>query len=241
MIETSLTPVTARRSGLVLWLIWVAATCAGIPIFGVLAPALLSMQGGGIDIGYAWIVLILIGLCWLGLVLCGAIQHFALRAFVPGRARWLGNTLIGALIGLPLGFVLLAIGARISWGMAWLMIGWLIPIIVCQRQVLQRYSRRANWWLLAGPLGWSAGVIVAWELVKLLWKGPVLSDLAAAIVSALAMGLLVGGITGVALLHILRREALAVALPTEASTAPASESSPVPGVRGSGEVTGAGL
>jgi hypothetical protein len=51
-------------------------------------------------------VLVLV-LGWPGIqLLSGVAQHFAMRFILPGERRWLGRTLRGAVVAIPVGLVL---------------------------------------------------------------------------------------------------------------------------------------
>lgn len=218
MTESNSTTAPRQRSGWALWLIWIAATCAG-----TIAAALLW---SAVALSNFWPSMFTLVFTGLSLLLTGATQHYALRLFLPAEANWFKRTVIGVLVGILVGLVLAMFGGLIGLmtmkslhdyegldrGILWVEVGYSISLLVLpaihQRRVLLRHSDRAGWWLLASPLGWCAGMvgaIVVWNAIDFssgLVDGVIL--MARALVASLMMGLLAGGITGAALVYILR-------------------------------------
>lgn len=223
MTESNSATVPRQRSGWVMWLIWVAATCAGVMV---------TLCGFAV-FGLPRFSLLTVGLfLLLSQLLSGAAQHGVLRRRLRrGEGNWFEHTLIGvgqgvivgSLVSAPLGFCnWLIIGAtgmggagfeafdRAQDGMATVvLIGVLVGLLVFpaiqQRKVLRWHGERADLWLLAGSLGWGIGVSVAWVVLKASGGAVEGTGLIAGFLAAsLVMGLLVGGITGAALVYILR-------------------------------------
>lgn len=218
MSELDSTTKARHRSGWVMWLIWVAATCAGILVVGALRSAMVMLAGFPVPRGDLDRIL-LTGLVWPGVPLfVGTTQHLVLGFFLPGERRWFGGTLLGAVVGILVGFILLFVGTFVGMAIAGdmnitygepydkvgLLLGLLLPLSIFQWLVLQRHGRRTGWWLLASFLGWCAAAIVAW--VSLNAFGGVVegvSQLAVALAVSLVAGILIGSITGAALVSIL--------------------------------------
>ena len=157
-----------QHSAWVLWLVWIAATCAGVIAMSLLRSAI-SLLVSLLQLSYI-IFIFLIGLVWPGIqLLSGAAQHFAMRFFIRGERRWFGRTLQGALLGIPVGLVLAFFCGLIGFGISestdlippgitneigaattgvgvGLMIGAVVSTAVAQRLVLEHYCRRAGWW-----------------------------------------------------------------------------------------------
>ena len=97
--------------------------------------------------------------------------------------------------------ILLAIGAVVFGG------GLLVSIGVPQWLVLRRHLRHAGWWVLANALAWSLGLAVPFVALALVPDAaPFWVWAATGIVSGLLMGLVVGALTGLALLWLMRSD-----------------------------------
>lgn len=228
MTESNSTTAPPRQySNWVLWLIWVAATCAGAAFMDALMYAALVLNRRGIG----GILVLVLG--WPGIqLLSGAAQHFALRFILPGEERWLRRTLRGAIVAIPVslvsGFGLAFVAAMLlpmsghtidsgggGMGMG-LMIGAVASTAVAQRFVLRSHSRRAECWPIVSILAWTAGMVAAIALAYCgQGTGPIVYapfallswdslDFGRGMMAYLLMGLLAGGITGAALVYILR-------------------------------------
>lgn len=227
------------HSAWVSWLIWVAATCAGVLVMTLLriGARVLPVQG-------VFILLLLVAQPVGVFLLSGGAQHFALRFILPSARGWFPRTLLGTIVGLPLG---LALAFLVAWllslwlrlqrarmtgppmdlsvgglfaamGMA-MLLSVVASIAMAQWRVLRRRCRRAGWWPAISAFSWIAGFFTAGKLMfprqelmeaffrylfidergKAEWPG-----IATTVAAGLVMGLLVGGITGAALIYILR-------------------------------------
>ena len=211
-------------SGWGIWLTWLAATCIAM-IASCILPFIMASRGSWGD-GDS---LLAVAVSFAIPVLIGVTQHLALRFILPTEHRWLRNTLLATLIAgaIPLLLGLIHDGVRddISegifafFGSFLLLVSLLVLIPTGQTLILQCHSRRAGWWLLASPVGWITGILVAGEIMfpeggilKALdryvfaaaYQWTLAPGLVRTIMAGLAMGLLVGGITGAALIYILR-------------------------------------
>lgn len=81
----------------------------------------------------------------------------------------------------------------------------LVSIGFAQWLTLRHHVPRAGWWVLANAAAWVAGLTVPIAAVALVPDGsPTLAYIAAGVLSGWLMGLVVGAITGVALVRLVR-------------------------------------
>jgi hypothetical protein len=123
------------------------------------------------------------------LALSGATQQLAMRFCRPRERSWFRRTLLGALVGVPVGLLLaflvgylLALADRLRYarvhgsvpsgqgapfgemGIAFLAVI-IVSTALAQWRVLRRHSRRAGWWPALAFLGWAMGFIAAANLM----------------------------------------------------------------------------
>ncbi len=162
------------------WLWWVLASFVGRALGSFVSDTL------GDTVGEVWFDSV--GLVVLGTSI-GGMQWLVLRYRVSWGGWWVAANIagwaVGALVNLPFG----------------LGVGWFVGLVVAgvmQWLVLRRQVPRATWWLFASFVAWGAGVGITLALPGC--PGPC---------SAAVFGVVVGVITGVALVWLLRRSGAA--------------------------------
>ena len=153
-------------SGWGIWLTWLAATCIAM-IASCILPFIMASRGSWGD-GDS---LLAVAVSFADPVLIGVTQHLALRFILPTEHRWLRNTLLATLIAGAIPLLLgpihdgvrddISEGIFAFFGSFLLLVSLLVLIPTGQTLILQCHSRRAGWWLLASPVGWITGILVA--------------------------------------------------------------------------------
>ena len=178
-------PKYGGRRDLLPWLVWVAATCAGVVTLTLLLSAGRSLPE---RLDFLRVILVMLQLPGL-LALSGAAQQLALRFILPREKGWFRHTLLGALAGMPVGLLLaflagygLVLADRIRYAHVYgrppanqgapfggmsiaLLAGILLLTVLAQMRLLRRHSRRAGWWLAFGLPGWAMGLLAAGNLM----------------------------------------------------------------------------
>lgn len=213
--QRAASPTERRSAGFWhVWGLWVIAVGLG-ELLGFGVPAVLGAASYAVglpDAALAFVVIV--GGMGEGAVL-GLAQWLVLRRFLPGikRAHWVGATAIGALIAWVIGmgmanlgpalfdanlalFVLLAITCGIVF---------LLTMGGAQWLVLRRHVSKAWRWIVANAVAWPLGVAVPVVGMALVPDGATAAVmLVVGIASGIGMGLVVGAVTGVALVRLLR-------------------------------------
>ncbi len=169
-------PSEPKQVGRGFWLWWVLASFVGRAAGSFVSDTL------GDSVGEVWFDSV--GLIVLGASI-GGMQWLVLRHRVSWGGWWvvanIAGWTVGALVNLPFG----------------LAVGWVVGLFIAgvmQWLVLRRHVSRAIWWLLGSFVAWAAGVGVS---LALPWcTGPC---------SGAVFGIVVGAITGVVLVWLLRR------------------------------------
>jgi hypothetical protein len=185
MTELDSTATARQRSEWAMWLIWVAATCAGVVALTLLLTAARSLPE---SLDFLRVILVMLQLPGI-LALSGAAQQLALRFCLPREKGWFRRTLLGALSGIPAGLLLaflvgylLALADRLRYARVYgrlpanqgapfgemsiaLLAGIILLTVVAQGRLLRRHSRRAVWWPVPGLLGWATGFLAAGNLM----------------------------------------------------------------------------
>jgi hypothetical protein len=160
----------------------------------------------GFVLGYVVLGNIMVGM-GIGAV-TGAFQWLLLRRYIRQSALWIVASAAGLFVGLGLYGI-----ANIVWGypfdLVWPrgVIGWALAFLsggliagLMQRSVLRRYVGRSTLWVLISAIGWTASVI------GLSIPGTVMRRSRFAVVaSAGVAGIILGVISGFALLQLFRR------------------------------------
>ena len=195
----------AREPGWLFWLVWVSASVAA----GV-AAALGLLSFSGLDPAATAFYLTALPLAG---VLMALSQWLALRRYVGPGGMWTLSTGVGWVLGWPAGILLGAALAGAmeavplsgSGGILAIFVGFVVAGIVPGavtgalqwRFVLRGHRVRLGWWTLASIAGMAALGLSLWFSVMLGGSGR--------LVAGFAVGTaLYGGITGYALLRLLR-------------------------------------
>lgn len=204
------------RSGI--WAAWTLATAAG-ELLGFAVPALAGALAfwllGEPDTGAGALTLaatVLVAGIGEGAIL-GAFQWRVLRRALPAISRraWVGATAAGAAAAWALGLLpstldaLIGLPTRIQIA-AWtaLALPLLCTIGVAQAMVLRQHVHGVRRWVAANALAWLLGLPVTFIGPALVPDGsPPAVWVTVFIASGLAMGMIVGAITGLALIRLL--------------------------------------
>ena len=164
------------RVGRGFWPWWVLASFVGWAVGSSVSDTL------GDAVGEVWFDSV--GLIVLG-TLIGGMQWLVLRHQVSWGSWWVAAKIagwaVGALVNLPFG----------------LAAGWIVGLVVAgmfQWLILRRQLSRASWWLFASFVAWGAGVGISLALPR-----------CPGACSGAVFGVVVGAMTGVALVWLLRR------------------------------------
>lgn len=211
-LKTSRPPAAMRSSGAVaLWWRWTIWTTAG-ELAGFAVPALVMAAGtvagwtDSVQVGVAVAVGAVEG------AVLGLAQWQMLRRFLPAISRlsWVVATAFGALTAYLLAMVaVVLIGAAtiplpvVIVACVLIVAGFLLSIGVPQWLVLRRHLPRAGWWIVANAVAWPLGVAVPFVGLAMVPDGsPFWAWAGAGIVSGLLMGVVVGALTGLALMRL---------------------------------------
>lgn len=195
------------------WENWVLVTViAELVGIGVIAAFTLQMGTANSDTT-ANTLLLSIGVAE-GVIL-GTAQWFILRHYVDHAMRWIFATAIGTLLGWALG-VPISLALMVAHGT---IIGQIDPMAIlrgivllgagmglivgyCQWLVIQnQVPRRSYAWMAASAIAWALGVCVAFLVSN---SGMIGAGTIAVAISGAAMGAVIGAITGLALVGLIR-------------------------------------
>jgi hypothetical protein len=180
-----------------LWIGWTLSTMAGM-LFGFL-PFILFLQV--IDLGLARLIFPL----WAGL-LVGLFQWIILRRYISHCGDWIWNGVAGWALAYAMGLIVIQIFSVSFIGAVagYLLFGAIVAII--QWPVLHREIPNVLPWVLASVAGWAIGALAGqWVLNLIVPAGEPVSQAASTLVIAVVTGLVAGGITGLALVYIVRQ------------------------------------
>ncbi|MFN8559426.1 MAG: hypothetical protein U0531_19505 [Dehalococcoidia bacterium] len=222
----------ARRAMPRLWRRWTLATAAG-ELLGFAIPTLAGIAAFArfgeprTVVGFlGFLTLVVVAGAGEGATL-GLCQWWALRRSLPtlsGRA-WIGATAAAAAIAWLFGMSAAAAGELGDTPVAVRVAVWVIvaPPLLCtigigQWLVLRRTLPRSGDWIAANALAWLAGLPVTFIAPMLVPDGslPVVW-IAAVVGGGLLMGILVGAITGAALVRLVEVKAPGALPPTRAT------------------------
>jgi hypothetical protein len=185
-----------HRNEFGMWLGWTLATAAGM-LLGFLPALLISSL---LDLGLMRVILPL----WTGL-LVGLFQWVSLRGFMARPADWIWTDCAAWSAGFAFGLLIIQFVANNPAGVAfsYLLFGLIIAIL--QWPLLRREVPNIIPWIVANVLGWALAFYLSQALFNLLFSGQEISQaLSTAFITTLS-GLIAGGITGAALVWIVRQ------------------------------------
>jgi len=168
-----------------MWLIWIAATCAGVVAMTLMVSAARPLQGRLVLLRVFLVAAQVPGI----LVLCSLMQQRALRYRLPGEKGWLRRTALGVLVGIPVSVGLAFLVAYmltladpiriartyppgivpgdVSPGglfalMGFVMLGGiLLSTSLAQWRLLRRHSPSAGWWIVISSFAWAIALLTA--------------------------------------------------------------------------------
>ncbi|PSB28449.1 hypothetical protein [Stenomitos frigidus] len=210
--------ILSRSKSWTLWEAWVAATAiaefVGLGIV-LIASTTLNLLGTTEIVA----VLHLVGL--LQGIILGFAQWLVLRRYIKHIGKWIAMTAIAASIAWLIGIKASAIISfflildhtgtvevkTLALARAVLLLGaWVGSVLgLAQWLVLREHIRRAGWWIFANAIAWAFGLLVAYAGTTFMTIDRFnLATALAAAATGLTVGAVVGGITGIALLWLLK-------------------------------------
>jgi hypothetical protein len=185
-----------RRSGLTLWFAWTLATAAGM----LLAFVPLALVIPNLDLRLGRVLLPL-----LAGFLVGFLQWLVLRPYLTRSVDWVMSGGAGWALGFALGLLVIeSLGSNpLGALLGYLLFGLIVAGF--QWPVLRREIPNAWTWVIASSVGWAAGAFLCQVLLTGLVTPEAMSPLLNSTVTAGLTGLVAGGITGLALVWIVRR------------------------------------
>jgi hypothetical protein len=185
-----------HRNEFGMWLGWTLATAAGM-LLGFLPALLISSL---LDLGLLRVVLPL----WTGF-LVGLFQWLSLRGFLIRSADWIWIDGAAWSAGFAFGLIIIQFFADSPAGIAfsYLMFGLIVAIL--QWPLLRREVPDIIPWIVANVLGWGLAFYLSQIILNLLFSGQEISQAFSTAFIATLSGLIAGGITGAALVWIVRQ------------------------------------
>jgi hypothetical protein len=189
------------------WLYWVLFSAAGIILGFLIGFALASIiTGDNIEIG---VLRGIFGYSMLGAGLgsmVGLMQRIVLRRYVSRSGWWVLASTAGFAVAFGGGYVVAVVALGYSdegLGNLDMLLGYTVVVAIggavtgiLQWWVLRGKVSRAGWWVVASTVGWGLSMVAA---------GIIEVVLAAGFFAPPAAGVLLGGITGGALVWLLRQ------------------------------------
>lgn len=178
------------------WLNWVLATAAGTAIGLGISPIIAHSIGGAVNFDEDMLFGVAAAF-FLG-ILTGSMQWLVLRKHIPRAGWWILASLAGYVAALVLssasnalrldlagrapyeGLLMTAVGASLGVPQYW---------------VLRQHFSKAGWWVLASSLGMLGLLLGGWRPAH---------NNAELVLLGLTAGAIMGGITGIALVWLLR-------------------------------------
>ncbi len=185
-----------QRNEAGLALAWALATAAGMAL-GYLPAALLVNV---LDLGLARVIVpLLVGF------LVGFAQWLALRQYLANSQDWILAGGAAWAVGYALGLAVVQLLSQSPWG-AWIgyaLFGVIIGLV--QWPILRREIPRAATWVLASLVGWTLGAAISYLVINAIFSGDQASLPLVAVIDSGLTGLIAGGITGLALVWLVRQ------------------------------------
>ena len=185
-----------RGSEFILWLSWTLATALGM-LLGYLPLALVV---GPLDLGLVRVIVPIVAGLLLGLA-----QWLVLRPYVATSYDWIINQAAGWVVGFALGLFAVQLLAQTAIGTlaGFILFGAIVSLF--QWPVLRREMPQLLPWLLANVVGWTLGAFLSQAAASLLFQNNLPSTFTSVVVTV--------GITGLALVWIVRQPDRPVAMP----------------------------
>lgn len=185
-----------HRNELGLWLGWTLATAIGMLLGLLLSIPLVNL----LDLQWSRVIVPLLTGFLIGLA-----QWTALRSYLIDAADWILAGGASWAVGYALGLFLINVlsGSVLGGFVGYLLFGLIIAVV--QWPILRREIPNVWAWILANLIGWTLGFYLSQVSLNLFFADPAIAPLAStALVSAIS-GLVAGGISGLALVWIVRQ------------------------------------
>jgi hypothetical protein len=193
-----------ERSEIGLWLGWTVATAGGMLLGFLPTIPLVNL----LDLGIAQIAVPVLA----GTVI-GFAQWIVLRRYLTSHSNWeladgvswAAGYILGLLLvqSLPSTFFIATLG--------YFLFGLIVAIL--QWPVLRREIPNLLVWVLANVVGWAVGFWTSQAVLPLFFTDPLVEPALSTTVIAVTSGLVAGGITGLALIWIVRKPELVYEAP----------------------------
>ena len=189
-----------ERNEFGLWLLWTLATAIGMLLGFLLAIPVVN----ALDLQWARVLVPL-----LAGFLIGLSQWAVLRNYVVDTTDWILAAGTSWAVGYALGLFLINSLASTPLGafVGYVLFGVIVAIV--QWPILRREIPHILPWIIANVLGWTLGFYLSQLSLNLFFSDPMIAPLASTSVLASVSGLVAGGITGIALIWIVRQPELA--------------------------------
>jgi hypothetical protein len=195
-----------------LWERWIFATSIaeilGIAIVGVVSIAVSRF-------GYIQGTFTLVGT--LEGIILGFAQWLILRRYIHHSTRWIIATVIGGLFAWFTGLTISALMAIVFASASdttktliflkgLVLLGAFLGTIIgfCQWLVIKNQIRFSMWWIVANAIAWALGLFIAYLGAGLVEESFTLRTALITAATGTAMGAVIGGITGVFLVFLLK-------------------------------------
>jgi len=185
-----------ERNEFGLWLGWTLATAGGMLIGFLLAIPLVNL----LDLGFARIIVPIVA----G-VLIGFSQWMVLRRYFTTSVDWVLAGGTAWAVGYAFGLLLIqSLSSTFLGGIiAYILFSAIVALV--QWPILRREIPSGLTWVIINIIGWAAGLWTSQWTLSILFNQPVINPALSTAVNAASNGLVAGGITGLALIWIVRQ------------------------------------
>jgi hypothetical protein len=195
-----------------LWERWILATSIA-QIIGLAIVGIVSIVVS--HVGYIQGTFTLIGT--LEGIILGFAQWLVLRRYIHHSTRWIIATVVGGLFAWFTGLTITALMALVYAGVSdeAKILGFFKGLFLlgagngtvlgfCQWLVIKNQIRRSIWWIIANAVAWALGLFVAYLGAGMVEESFSLRTALLTVVTGTAMGAVIGGITGTALVCLIK-------------------------------------
>jgi hypothetical protein len=185
-----------NRNEFGLWLGWTLATAIGMLLGLLISIPLVNL----LDLQWSRVIVPLLTGFLIGLA-----QWTALRSYLIDAADWILAGGASWAVGYALGLFLINVLSDTALGglVGYLLFGLIIAIV--QWPILRREIPNVWAWILANLIGWTLGFYLSQLALGLFFADPVIAPVASTSVISAVSGLVAGGVTGLALVWIVRQ------------------------------------
>jgi hypothetical protein len=185
-----------NRNEFGLWLGWTLATAIGMLLGQVISIPLVNL----LDLQWSRVIVPLLTGFLIGLA-----QWTALRSYLIDAADWILAGGASWAVGYALGLFLINVLSDTVLGglVGYLLFGLIIAIV--QWPILRREIPNVWAWILANLIGWTLGFYLSQVSLGLFFADPAIAPVASISLISAVSGLVAGGVTGLALVWIVRQ------------------------------------